>query len=154
MIFKTINFIIFIGILVYFLKEPLKKFWLSRRISILSEIEAAASAHKAAKNGFEAWQKKRGELDKETTALKGELKKQAEIERAKILEQAKIYADRLVKDAKKSIENETTRTQSALKNAAIEMAVDAASLRLLKGTTREEHTKIIQRSVKEVQVSL
>src|SRR3989338_5331970 len=152
--YKIANFIIFVGILIYYLRAPIRKFWRERHKNIHDTINFAQHLHETAVNEEKTWNNKLKGMDGEITDLIKELKKEGEFERKNIVDQATTYANRLVEDAGKVAGFETLRVAAELKRFAITKAVEVASNRLLKETMLDEHIQIAEAAVKEVETAL
>ncbi|OGQ48313.1 MAG: hypothetical protein A3I09_00305 [Deltaproteobacteria bacterium RIFCSPLOWO2_02_FULL_47_10] len=154
MIFKLINFLIFASILGYFLRKPAGEFWRDRHKKIGEIVSSAEAAYKTAFEEEKDWNNKFKDIGMEISELTQELKKEGEMERARIMKQARHYAEQLKKDAHTSGEYETELAIAEIKKITVEMAVELATKRLLRETTDEEHAKIANSALKEIELSI
>lgn len=153
MIFKLINFLIFAGILAYFLRKPAGEFWRDRHKKIKEIALSAETVYKIAFEEEKDWNGKSKDIDREISELTQELKKEGEMERARIVKQARYYAEQLKKDAHAFCEYETELAIAEIKKFTVETAVELVTKRLLKETTDEEHAKIANSALKEIELS-
>ena len=82
----AVNLIILLGVLVYFLKTPVKNFLVERRGTISHEIDTAQKIIGEAKSKYDEYARKLQAIESEINNLKDTLRKQGESERAELLE--------------------------------------------------------------------
>lgn len=154
MIFKLINFLIFAGILVYFLRRPAKELILNRHKSIGETITAAGKTFETAISEKKLWNEKLNTAGKEISALTEELKREGDLERTHLVEQAKIYAEELKEDTQHIVKHETNKAISEIKAITANMVVDIVTKRLSKEITQDEHLKITTEAATEIEATL
>src|SRR6185369_4852781 len=99
LIFRSINFIIFVAILVLLLRKPIAGFLVSRRKVVEDVIKASAERKAWAEQMYADYDRRLQNIGKEIDALKSSLKKEGEEESKKLIEQAKSLAESLRKEA-------------------------------------------------------
>lgn len=153
MIFKLVNFIIFAGVLVYFLKKPAGEFWSLRHFSIGAAIDAAKRANDAALAEGNKWNARMAGADAEERSLIEDLKKEGKLEQRKMVEDARKYAERLKRDAARLIEQATQHAVAELKKFIINKAIDAATRRLASETSKSDHEMIIRKACGDIEAT-
>lgn len=154
MLFKTINFIIFLAMTAYFTRKPLKNFWVRRSKTIDETISAAKKAYNTAENERIKWDERLKNIAGEINRLKLEMRNEGELERKKMVDQANNYSNQIIKDAKIFTEHETIRAISEIKSLISDLAIDLVIKRLSKETTAKEHQKIAETSMREISTNL
>jgi F-type H+-transporting ATPase subunit b len=149
--FSVINFLLFVGILTYFLRTPFKEFWGSRSELLKKEIEESARRRKQAKEQLETMQSRLAGMSEEIKALKGRMKKDGELEKERITQEAKAYAERLQEIGKKIAEQESVKAERALKELGARLAVDLAEQLMQEKVTAEDQERLLGISIKQLQ---
>lgn len=125
--FRTMNFVVFAGILIYLLtkKFPIKNFFVQRSEEIaqsLSDLEARKAAAAQALKEAEA---RLAEVAAERGQIIQQFMEEGKLERAKIIEKAEMVAVRIKEMAALSISQETKKAVQELK---VEVATQATQL--------------------------
>lgn len=124
--FQTGNLLLLIGVLVYFGRKPIQKFFADRRNQIKGDLEEAAGLLEAAESRYADWQRKLIDLEQEMESIRSEGRRRAEEEGEAILAEAQAAAERIRRDAKTSVEQELRRAQVRLRTEAAEIATQMA----------------------------
>lgn len=126
LLMPVINFAILIAALVYFVRTPLRNYFLQRRSDVKREIELAAALRKEAEERHARWQRKLVDLDAELEGIRAGSRQRAEAERERILGEARESAERMRSDARLAIEQEMRRARAELRDEAARLAVALA----------------------------
>jgi F-type H+-transporting ATPase subunit b len=150
LIYKSINFVILFGLIVYFLAKPAKEFFESRTASIRKGMSDAAAAREAAEKRLAEIEQKLAHLNEEIAGLRAEAAQedavQAEIMRkATEAEGAKILAA-----AEAEIDVKTRTARLELKAFAAKLAVDLAEERIKNRMTPEAQGRLMQSFVNDL----
>lgn len=148
--FRTLNFVILVGILYWFLRDKTRDFFSGRRTDIKTSLEEAVAAKEKAENKFKEYSTK---LDKATEDIEGiseTIRMQGLAEKEKIIENAKITAEKTKEDAKARIEQETNKTKSRLRAEAVELSIQMAEEILKKNVKEEDHEDIVEDYLKNL----
>ncbi|NIP38289.1 MAG: ATP synthase F0 subunit B [Candidatus Dadabacteria bacterium] len=144
------NLAILVGVLVYFLKKPVKNFLMERRGQIASKIESSEKEITGAKALFDQYMAKMNNLEQEIKDLKDTIKNEAELERQEIIKQAELSAQKIREDAKETIKSETAKAKHQIQGEVVELAMQLAE-NLIKSNLNESDSKrIIEDFVSEV----
>jgi F-type H+-transporting ATPase subunit b len=141
---RLVNFAIIVGLLVYFLRKPVRNMFKNRTAEIAKAMEESREARERALAALAEMERKAREMDAETRAMiadaqvRGEKDKQALIEEGRkivrdIQEQVKIGADIEVQKAKADLAIEATR-----------LAVDLAEGKIKDTITKQDHERIVK----------
>jgi F-type H+-transporting ATPase subunit b len=134
---KIFNFVVFVGLLVYFLGRPLRAFFQTRQQTVASQAEEAARAQRQAAELRASMEQRVAALAAEVAALKerlhreGErerdaLQRQGEEEAARLVAQVEQEADRRVADARRDLAAEAASVASDLALELLERELTAA----------------------------
>jgi F-type H+-transporting ATPase subunit b len=147
---RLVNFAIIVGLLVYFLRKPVRDMFKNRTAEIAKAMEESREARERALVAMAEMERKAREMDAETRAMiadaqvRGEKDKQALIEEGKkivrdIQEQVKIGADIEVQKAKADLAIEASR-----------LAVDLAEGKIKDTITKQDHERIVKDYISSV----
>lgn len=102
-LFKWVNLGILLGVLVFFLRKPVREFFAERSEQIRKALEEARAAKEAAEREVARVMARVEQLDQEVAHLKNEAVAQAEAERQRILDAARNEAERIKASAHEEI---------------------------------------------------
>lgn len=150
-VFKhTVNLFILILVLVYFLKTPVKNFLMERRGVIAKKIEDSRKEITEAKQTYDLYMEKMGNLENEIKDLKDTIKKEAEVERQEIIRQAEISANKMRVDARETIKSEAVKAKQEIQNEVVTLAVKLAEDILKNKIDESDNKRLIEKFVQEV----
>lgn len=126
--FYIIDFVIFLGLLVWFVKKPAKAFLAARYERITSEMQAASRMKAAADAKLAEIDKLLSGLDGEVAGVREQFRQDGEREKARILAEAQAQSEKLRGAVDKQLEQEAAalkQTLSAELAAAVLTATEA-----------------------------
>lgn len=142
LLYRSINFIIFFGVLFFLLRKPLKQALADRRDSIQKELQDLEAKKEEATRAFQALEKRISNIREEREAILAEYKAEAEKEKQKIIENAQKTASRIIDQSQITIQQEMQKANQALRqemsNIAVRMAED-----LLKKNITDNDQKVL-----------
>lgn len=148
---KIINFVIFVGLLAYFLKNPLKEFWKSRCENIKSSLEEAQKLHHEAKELSDQLQKRFNHVEEEVSKLIRQLEEEGEAGKKRILEESEKLSQRIQLDAERIASHEVLRARETLKAEATQLSLDLAEKLIREKINSEDQKKLIREYVQEIE---
>lgn len=137
---SLLNFAIFVGLLFFFLKKPVKEFWVSRAGEIRFELEEAARLSREAKGQHEQLQGLLSRLDAESKDLILSLEREGEMEKKRLMEEGKRRSERLKEDAVRIVEQEARKTRETLKEQVASLSLETAE-KMIRDSLRDEDQK-------------
>jgi F-type H+-transporting ATPase subunit b len=144
------NFIIFVGILYYFLNQPLRDYLATRSSAIRKDLVEAAELRATATAQLETIEQKLkalpGELDKLRTRGAEEIK----AEEARIAAQASADRDRLLEQTRKEIDLQVRLAKKEILEHAANLSVQLASERIKKEVTPADQERLVDRYLSQV----
>jgi F-type H+-transporting ATPase subunit b len=149
-LFRTMAFVIVVGILVKLLKKPIANFLSSRREEIqrlLAELEAKTSEAKAEHAQAKA---KLVSLEEETKRIVEELIAEGEAEKKKIIEAAHREAEYIQQQSQIAIQQELQAARDSLKDEVAELSVAAAHDLIQKKIKAEDQQRLVSEFMTKV----
>jgi len=123
---NLINFTIFVSILFFFLRKPVKEFWASREGQIRFDLEESARLGKEARTQNEEARRLVSRLDIDAKDLLLSLEREGEMEKKQLIEEGIRRSERLKQDNVRIIEQESRRAHEALKAQTAALALETA----------------------------
>jgi len=143
LLYRSINFIIFFGVIFFLLKKPLKQFLADRRDSIQKELQDLEAKKEEANREFQTLEKRISNIKEEREAILAEYKAEAEKEKQKIIDNAQKMASRIVDQAQNTIQQEIQKAGQSLRQEMSETAVRMAEELLKKNITENDQKLLI-----------
>ena len=149
-----VDFIIFIGLLVYFTKRPVAESLKERSVGIRLSIENAEKAYRGAQENYSFYQEKNTGLEKEVTELKGQSETAGVIERDTRIKNAKSYGERMRQDAQKVIDQELDKAHVRLKNTIAQKALHLAEEWIRSGLSDVDRRSLTEDAIVQLESGL
>jgi len=149
--YKWFNFLVFLGLLFYFLKEPLKDFLGDRRENIKKDIDEVAKQKARVETKFQDYRKKLAEAHTEINQLQKEMRQEGELEKVNLIKKAKSFAEKIRDDAAKVAEQELGRAKLTLKKMTLLLAVDLAKQWVEKVIENEDQERLISVAIDQLE---
>jgi F-type H+-transporting ATPase subunit b len=153
LIWRTMNFVVLAGALIFLLKKPLAKGLESRRQGVRDQLDDLEKQKADAEKQLSEYKAKLARLDKEIEKIVAEYVKDGEAAKAKIIEEANVAAEKLLAQAKKNIEHEFEKAQQELKAEMAEQAVAMAEALIKKKIKDEDQERIVDEYLTKVVVA-
>lgn len=140
---RSVNFIIFLVVLIFLVRKPLKQGLAGRRENIQKELDELEQKKADAKRELMNFETRLGALKEEREAIVKEFKKEGEREKAKIIESAEKTASRIVEQAQLTIQQEIQKSNQALREEVAGLSVKMAEDILRKNITDNDQKVLI-----------
>jgi len=127
---KFINLAIFVGIMIYILKQPLSQGFKAKREAIRSELIKAEEAKQAALAQLTSAEAKLASLDVERAGILNKAREEAEAERLNILQQTEHEITKMREQAASEINRLLQQAKAELRRFSAEESVRLAEERL------------------------
>ena len=144
---RWFNLAVLVGIIVYFLRLPLRQFLADRKRGIQKDISSAGRALQEAEERLSVVRGQIEGLDEERAAMRKATAEEAEAERLRVLERAQRDVDRLTRRAETEIRLLTRVARNELRSHAADLAVGLARQKLSRELTAEEDARVVVRAV-------
>jgi len=149
-IWRTVNFVVFAGLLIYLVSKPAKKFFAQRSSDIDETFEDLEARKAAAEAALLAAQERLAQVGAERQQLMEQFRAEGEAEKKKIIEKAEMVAARIKDMAALSIEQETRKAALELKKEVAEQATQMAEDLIRKEITPTDQNKLVEEYLQKV----
>ena len=149
-IWRCFNFAVTVGILVYFVRKPIKNALAGRREGIATALEEAEKARTDAEAKFAEYDEKLNKAESEIEIITAELKREGELERDRIIAQAKESAEKIRNEAEKTAGFEVAKAKAELQAEATRLAVELAEELLKKSFSAKDESRLLDEYMKKV----
>jgi F-type H+-transporting ATPase subunit b len=139
---KAFNLVLIIGILVYFLRKPIRNFFERRSADIQRRIREAEQARDEAQARLAEIQGRLEKLDEEVAAIRRQAEEDARAEREKILAQTEADVAKMQQRARNEIENLKMQTIRELREYTAEKVVELAGDVLRRELTPDDEERL------------
>jgi len=153
LIWRTMNFALLAGILIYLLRKPLPKALQSRRQGIKDQLDDLERQKREAERELAEYKERFARLDEEVEKIVAEYIQDGEAAKANIIEEAKAAAEKLQEQAKKNIEHEFQKAKQQLKAEMAEQAVAMAEELIKKDIKHKDQKRLIDEYLTKVVVA-
>lgn len=147
---RVVNILIFLGIIWYATGKIIKKFFVGRRASIVTEMEELDRLKKEAAAHLAEVERRVAGVEAECRALLEEGRAQAESLKAAILAEAEKQAAQIVEQARRSAEQEGKAELDAIRARMADDIVAAVEKGLVERLDAAEQQKLIDNSLTKV----
>ena len=151
LIAKIFNFAALVGILVYFLKDPLTEYLTSRIARVREDLVTAAATRESATKQLAEIESKLKALPAELEALKRRGAEEITAERARIEQAAEVERQRLLEHTRREIDMRLRIARREIVEFAATLAVTVASDRIKRSITPADQARLVDRYVSQLQ---
>jgi F-type H+-transporting ATPase subunit b len=144
------NFIIFVGVLYYFLNKPIRDYLASRHTAIRKDLDEAAELRAAANAQLAQIEAKLQALPGELTALRARGAEEIKSEDQRIAQQAAADRDRLLEQTRREIDLQVRLAKKEILEHAANLSVQLATERIKKDVTPADQERLIDRYLSQV----
>ena len=149
-IWKTINMILFIAVLVWLLGGPAKKFFGDRNGQIRSAAEEAKARRAKADQLASDIQARLNQIEADVKAIQERAEAEGERQRRELTEAASAEAQRILATARAEVDNRLKHARHELTEYAGELAAQRAEQIVREKITDADQKRIFDESVREV----
>ena len=142
LIYAWINFILFIGALVYFLREPVRDFLGDRSENLRKELDELRQKRQQMELHFSHYRKKMGQAEDEIKKLIEELQREGELEKQNLLKKSQIFSQKIKEDGQKMGEQELAKSKRILKKKTLLLAFDLAKKQLQNTVQADDQNRL------------
>ena len=147
---KIINFLILVVVLVKFGKKPLQDYLKQRTEIIAKTLQEAKEARETAQKALQEVEGRLKAKDAEIEAILAAAKRSGEQERDQIIEDSTRLKEQILEQAKTNIDFEVKHAKEVIKAEAVELAMELAEKKLQEKMTKEEQEKLLQDSLVKI----
>jgi F-type H+-transporting ATPase subunit b len=143
LLWRVINTICLVGLLIYFLTKPLKNFFVERKAQIHKDLDEANALRARAEEELKEYEKKLAGMENELEKMRAELKKLGAVESDKVVANAERMSQAMVEAAKLAADQEVRKAKAALKTEAAELAVELAEALVREKMNEGDHERLV-----------
>ena len=147
---QVANFIIFVGILYYFLNQPVRDYLASRHTAIRKDLDEAAALRASANEQLAKIDAKLQALPGELTALRARGAEEIKAEDQRIAQQAAADRDRMLEQTRREIDLQVRLAKKDILEHAANLSVQLATERIKKDVTPADQERLIDRYLTQV----
>jgi F-type H+-transporting ATPase subunit b len=144
------NFIIFVGVLYYFLNQPIRDYLANRSAVIRKDLVEAAELRAAANSQLASIEQKLQALPGELSALRTRGAEEIKAEGQRIAAQAAADRDRLLEQTRREIELQVRLAKKEILEHAADLSVQLATDRIKKEVTPADQERLVDRYLSQV----
>jgi F-type H+-transporting ATPase subunit b len=142
---RWFNLLVLFGLIYYFVREPISRFFKGRREQIQNEIREAREAREQAEQKLAAVEQRMRNLDQELEELRLKAEAEAEKEKERIAVQAEEDAAKIVAASEREIEGLTRAAMQELQEYAAQLSVNLATKRIASEMDEARQERVIDR---------
>ena len=149
--YQVINFIVFVGILVFFGREPVRNALRDRSNKIAEEILEAQRLQQKSKAALDQYETILKDFQKERDQMLQQYRQQGENEKEELIASGKKEAERIKADAARTIENERQSLQGRIEQELVEKALQRAEEILKDNLKPKDHTRLTDEYLTQIE---
>jgi F-type H+-transporting ATPase subunit b len=151
-IWQIINFLILVGLMVFFLKKmDIKGFFKKRTELIEQSLREAREAKELAQKALAEVEERLKTKDSEIEHIIAAARLSGENEKARLVEEGEKLKARILEQAKTNIDYEVKRAKESIKEEAVEIAMELAEKKLKEKLSKEEQLKLLEESLAKIE---
>lgn len=138
------NLILYIAIILFFVRRPLGDAMRTRALGIRKQITDSAKERDEAKDRHEEVSARLAKLEDEISTMRADAEADAKAESERMVARAREEADRIAQTAERNIRDEIARARQELRRDAVDLAVQLAEKTLKDAVTAADHKRLAQ----------
>lgn len=146
---QVVNLLVIIGILAYFLFEPVGKFLQDRTNKIKDQIDSAKTQNAQAEALRTEYEAKLAKVEQEATEILRQARAKAKKSEQDIINEARAEAEDIIKRSRVEIELEQDRVKDDMRKEMIEVATMMASQFVVANIDDAKQTEMIDKIISE-----
>jgi F-type H+-transporting ATPase subunit b len=150
LLWRTVNFVVFAGILIYLVAKPAKNFFAQRTQDVARSLEEMAAKQAEFEAAVAAAEARLAAVAKERQGVIQQFIAEGEMEKAKILDKANLVAARIKEMAAFTIEQETKKAAQSLKEEVVGLATQMATDMIKEKATYADQQGLVEEYLKKV----
>lgn len=151
-VWRILNFLILVVILVKFLNKPLKDYLRQRRELIEKSIKEAQEAKEIAMKALAEVEERLKVKDKEIEEIISSARSSGEREKERLIEEGEKLKVKILEQAKTNIEYELKKAKETIKAEAVEAAMELAEEKIKTRMTKDDQERLLQESLKSLKL--
>jgi len=153
LVWRVMNFVVLVVVLVKFLSKPLAHGLTSRRQQIMDQLEDLSERREEVEKSYKECEGRLSRIDEEVKGILETARKQAELEKARIVADAARSAEDIRRKAELAVQHETAMARHTLRAEVADQAMTMAAELIRKNLTPADQTKLIEEYLERVGAS-
>ena len=149
-LYRCFNFALMVGLLVYFVRKPIRNGLRNRREEIETMLADAQAAKEAAEAKYREYSEKLEKATEEIEGISAAIRREGELERDKILAHARDMSEKILQEAEARAANAVARAKDELRAEAAQLAVDLAEEYLKKEFSPTDQKRLVEEYMQKV----
>jgi len=150
-IFKqAVNFSILVGVLVYFLRKPVRAYLEERTKQLRNSMDEAARARASAAEKLLSIELRMSQLSEEIAEMNRKMEAEADEEKRRLRESAKAEIERLRAQVQFAADQEVKKARAELRREAAELSAHAAEEIVSKTITPEDQDRMVRQNIEGI----
>jgi F-type H+-transporting ATPase subunit b len=149
-VFKIVNFVVLVGLLVKFGGKPLKEYLANRHKTVKEKVEEADRRFKEAEALKAQYESRLAGLDEEISSFKKAVMEETEREKKKMLDDAEAFSLRIREQAKATYEQEMRDIRGKIKEEIARLTVEKAEQLVREKLGRTDHDKLVDEFIEKL----
>ena len=149
-IWKTLDFVVLVGLLYWMLAAKIKEFFAGRRQDIKDSLENAARQKTEAEVKYKEYSEKIEKASAEIDGIFEMIKAQGVAEKQKIIEEAEKVAKKIKEDSQMRTAQELKKASDQLRTEAVMLSVQMAEEIIKKNIAVQDHETIVREYMEKV----
>jgi F-type H+-transporting ATPase subunit b len=145
-----VNFAIIVGLLVYFLRKPVRDMFRNRTETIAKAMAESREARERAVAALADVERKMREMEAETRALIAEAQARGEKDKQALIEEGKRLAKEIQQQVATGTDIEVQKAKAGLAAEAAALAVDLAEGKIKSSIGKQDHERIVKEYISKV----
>ncbi|PKL52197.1 MAG: hypothetical protein CVV37_02565 [Nitrospira bacterium HGW-Nitrospira-1] len=151
-IWPVINFLILVGVMVFFMKKmDIKGFFKKRTELIEQSLREAREAKELAKKALAEVEERLKVKDSEIEHIIASARQSGENEKARLMEEGDKLKARILQQARTNIDYEVKTAKESIKQEAVEIAMKLAEKKLKEKLSKDEQLKLLEESLAKIE---
>lgn len=147
---RLVNFAIIAGVLIYFMRKPVRDFFKNRSAEIARAIEESRQARERAAAALADMERKMKDLEAETGRMIADAQTRGEKDKQALVEEGKKIAADVQAQVKASIDVEVQKAKTALAAEAALLSIDLAEGNIKEKISKQDHERILKDYINKV----
>jgi F-type H+-transporting ATPase subunit b len=147
-----LNFLILVALLVFMMKKMDIKGYFRKRTELIEQsLKEAREAKALAQKALAEVEERLKIKDREVEEILKAARESGEREKARLVEEGDKLKERIVEQTRSNIDFEVKKAKEAIKQEAVEIAMELAEKKLKEKLTKEEQMKLLEESIAKIE---
>lgn len=147
---RLVNFAIIAGIVIYFMRKPVRDFFKNRSIDIAKAMQESKEARERAVAALAEMESKIKDLEAETNRLIDDAKARGEKDKQALIEEGRKMVTDINAQVKEGVDLEVQKARMSLQVEASILSVDLAEGRIKEKISDKDHERIVREYISKV----